>query len=145
MAFYPCRKNVPAAGGGRMRLRLRRHPVPPLVPIADADPVARAAALRRLIDEMNGTVESLWWDARWACTQLALARNEMRAEIHSCRDEPPSPLRPQPDADESVLRRVVDDLNSTAEALWWEAQWARAELAAAIPPEPRLSRGFRYG
>lgn len=128
-----------------MRLRSRRHHVSRLVPVEDADPATRSAALYRLIDELNGTVESLWWDARWACTQLALARDERRAEIHPCRDEPPAPHRPQPDADDTVLRGVVDDLNSTAEALWWEAQWARAELAAAVAPEPRLGHGFKYG
>ena len=128
-----------------MRLRLGRHGVAPIVAATNADPVAQSATLRRLIDELNGTVESLWWDARWAGTQLALARNEARADVHPCRDEPPAPHRPQPDADDTVLRGVVDDLNSTAEALWWEAQWARAELAAAVSPEPRLGRGFKYG
>jgi hypothetical protein len=44
-----------------------------------------------------------------------------------------------------VLRRVVDDLAGTAEALWWEAQCASAELAAAVTPEPRLGRSFGYG
>ncbi len=130
-----------------MHLHLRRHPVPVAhaAPVENADPAAQVASLRRLIDELNGTVESLWWDARWADTQLALARNEARPEIRPCYDEPPTPHIPQPDAGESVLRRVVEDLNSTAEALWWEAQWSRAELAAAVPPGPRLGRGFRYG
>ena len=134
-----------------MRLRSRRHlvvppgPSAPLAPAADLDPAARLAALRRLIGELNTTVESLWWDARWACTQLTLARNEGRAEIHPCTDKPPPPYLAEPGAEEDALRRVVDDLTSTAEALWSEAQWARAELAAAVPPEPRLGRGHGYG
>lgn len=128
-----------------MQLRLRRHPVSPLEPSADADPAARAATLRRLIDELNGTVESRWWDARWTCTQLALARNEARADVHPCCDQPPSAHTAPADADEPALRRIVDELNRTAENLWREAHWARAELAAAVVPEPRLGRGLRYG
>jgi hypothetical protein len=128
-----------------MNLRPRRRRGLPLAAPPNADPAVQSATLRRLIDELNGTVESLWWDARWACTQLALARNGARADIHPCCDVPPAPHRPQPEADATMLRGVVDDLNSTAEALWWEAQWARAELAAAVLPEPRLGRGFRYG
>jgi hypothetical protein len=44
-----------------------------------------------------------------------------------------------------VLRRVVDELTSTADALWSEAQWVRTELAAAVPLEPRLGCGLGYG
>ena len=128
-----------------MRLRSHRHPVPPLVSDADVDPVTRSAALRRLIDELNGTVQSLWWDARWACTQLALTRNEGRADLHPGTDEPPVPYIAQPGAEEDALRRVVAELTNTAEALRWEAHWARAELAAAVPPEPRLGPGLGYG
>ena len=128
-----------------MQLRLRRRPVSPLEPSADADPATRAVTLRRLIDELNGTVESLWWDARWTCTQLALARNEARADVHPCCDQPPSAHTAPPDADEPALHRIVDELNGTAETLWWEAQWARAELGAAVVPEPRLGHGIRYG
>jgi hypothetical protein len=101
--------------------------------------------LRRLIGELNATVEGRWWDARWACTQLAPARNGGRADLHRCTDEPPAPYIAQPGAEEEVLRRVVDELTSTADALWWEAQWVRAELSAAVPPEPRLGRGLGYG
>jgi hypothetical protein len=128
-----------------MQLRLRRHPVSPLEPSADADPATRAATLRRMIDELNETVESRWWDAKWACTQLALARNEARADVHPCCDQPPSAHTAAADADEPELRRIVDELTHTADALGREAQWARAELAAAVVPEPRLGRGIRYG
>jgi hypothetical protein len=124
-----------------MQLHLRRHPVSPLGPSADADP----ATLRRLIDELNGTVQSRWWDARWACTQLALARNEARADVHPCCDQPPSAQTAPAGADEPALRRIVDELTSTAENLRREGQWARAELASAVVPEPRLGRGVRYG
>lgn len=128
-----------------MRLHVRRHPVPPLEPSAEADPAARAAALRRTIDELNQTVASLWWEAKWTCTQLALARSEERAEIHPCCDQPPPAQTAPADADEPALRRIVDDLNRTAENLGREAQWARAELACAVRPEPRLPTGLKYG
>jgi hypothetical protein len=91
-----------------MRLRSRRHPVPPLVPHLDSATGARA-------------------------------------DVHPCTEAPPAPYVPQPGAEEAVLRRVVDDLAGTAEALWWEAQCASAELAAAVTPEPRLGRSFGYG
>jgi hypothetical protein len=128
-----------------MQLRLRRRPVSPLEPPAETDPATRAVTLRRLIDELNGTVESLWWDARWTCTQLALARNEARADVHPCCDQPPSAHTAPLDADEPVLRRIVDELSGTAETLRSEAKWARTELAAAVIPEPRLGGGIRYG
>jgi len=128
-----------------MQLRLRRRPMSPVEPSAEADPATRAVTLRRLIDELNGTVESLWWDARWTCTQLALARNEARADVHPCCDQPPSAHTAPSNADEPVLRRIVDELNGTAETLRTEARWGRAELAAAVIPEPRLGRGIRYG
>jgi hypothetical protein len=111
-------------------------------PVIEADPTAEAASLRALIEQLNGTVESLWWDMRWACTQLALSRGD--AHTHCADEQPPAPHVPGPDADTALLRRVLDDLNSTAEAMWWEIQWARAELAAA-PPGPGLGRATRFG
>jgi hypothetical protein len=81
---------------------------------------------------LNETVQSLWDTV-----------HDLRLELDSIRpaalDVDPSDQRPStwrtPLASAGVteqtetLQRQVDELNSDAESLWFEAQWLRAQLA----------------
>lgn len=116
-----------------MPLMPRRTQPAARIAITEPDPAAEVVRMRRLVGELNRSVEDLWLQVRPLRIQMALA--DGRPVRDSYVDEWP-PVRPlpreaaDPEQEVTTLGVLFDDLNRVAESLWIEVQWLRAQLAA---------------
>jgi outer membrane murein-binding lipoprotein Lpp len=113
-----------------------RHRKPPAqrILLTPRNPAEEIHMLSGLVRNLNATVQSLWDTVHDLRLQLGTARPAARVDDHAD-PRPPTWQMPPANADlvEQVetLRRQIDELNSDAEYLWFEAQWLRAQLAVS--------------
>jgi hypothetical protein len=114
----------------------RRVRPAPRISIRDETPEEEAARLRRMLVDLNAVIEMLWMEVEGLRTEVARARGG--AEVSGIYAAPPT----QPvdvvrgpglvETELSALRGSVDNANVAADALWFESQWMRSQLEAAI-------------
>jgi uncharacterized coiled-coil protein SlyX len=115
----------------------------PVISIRDDDPAEEIARLEPMLTELNEVIEMLWMEVEALRSELARARGVVDAEVPATFDRPPTRVPPAPsgnvDADRRTLRLLVDDLNGSAETLWYESQWIRSQLASLLEDVRGLS------
>jgi hypothetical protein len=115
--------------------RRRRQPVP-VISIRDDNPADDIARLEPLLNELNAVIETLWMEVEGLRSELAQARGNPSLDAPSTFERPPTHVRPDPtgnpDIDRRTLSILVDDLNGSAETLWYESQWVRGQLTSVL-------------
>jgi hypothetical protein len=114
----------------------RRVRPAPRISIRDEKPEEELARLRRMLDDLNAVIEMLWMEVEGLRAELARVRGS--TDVPGMYAKPPTQLphagpstRPV-EAQLVALRGAVDAANVAADALWFETQWMRSQLAAAI-------------
>jgi hypothetical protein len=83
--------------------------------------------LRRMLVDVNEVIEMLWFEVEDLRGQLARMRGS--ADVPAMYTRPPT----QPtdgSVSVEVLTLQVDDASTAADALWFESQWMRSQLAS---------------
>jgi hypothetical protein len=108
--------------------RPRRQPLARLS-LSAHDPVHDLDRLQHMLTDINDVIEMLWLEVEDLRGQLARLRG--RGEVPAMYERPPT--QPLPAAvDVSALARQVDDASTAADALWFESQWMRSQVASIV-------------
>jgi hypothetical protein len=96
------------------------------------DPVHDLDRLQHMLVDINDVIEMLWLEVEDLRGQLARLRGG--GEVPAMYARPPTqPTQSAPAAiDVSVLARHVDDASIAADALWFESQWMRGQVASIV-------------
>jgi hypothetical protein len=107
-----------------------------VISIRDDNPTDDIARLEPLFNELNNVIELLWMEVEGLRNELSEARGRVGPEPSSTFKRPPTHIRPDPtgnpDIDRRTLSILVDDLNGSAETLWYESQWVRGQLSSVL-------------
>jgi len=126
------------------RRRVKTHP---RINIRQDDPSDEVARLEPLLSELNEVIETLWMEVEGLRSELARARGVDGGAVPGTFDRPPTREVPGPsgnlDTDRRTLRILVDDLNGSAETLWYESQWVRSQLTSVLEDMKGLSDNAR--
>jgi hypothetical protein len=121
----------------------RRTKATPRIAIRDDSPAADVARLEPLLVELNEVIETLWMEVEGLRSELARARGVAGSAVPVTFDRPPTRPFPGPSGDIEVDRRtlhiLVDDVNGSAETLWYESQWVRSQLTSVLEEVKGLS------
>jgi hypothetical protein len=85
-----------------------------------------------MVRDLNEVIEMLWLEVEGLRAQLAAVRN---GPVSASYAEPPTQridIAGDGAVSLSLLRTGVDDANVAADALWFESQWLRSQLAVAL-------------
>jgi hypothetical protein len=111
-----------------LRHRHRRRPPVQRIMIPDSDPVIEVVGLLAMVERLDEIIRALAAQIRDLRSQLAVYPVEPPPSI--LETSRPIPI-PKHSTDAASLHRAFDQLHDLADALWFECQWLRAELAAA--------------
>jgi len=109
----------------------RRVPPATRIVIPDSDPAGEVVALRSMVERLEEIVQTLTTQVRGLRDELAALQVEPPPSILDAR--PPDPPVPPGNGSTNAgsLTIKFDRLHELADALWFETQWLRAELAVA--------------
>jgi hypothetical protein len=109
----------------------RRSRPPPLarLSLSTEDPVHDVDRLLRMLGDINDVIEMLWLEVEDLRGQLARLRG--RGDVPAMYARPPTQPAVGHD-DVSVIARQVDDASIAADALWFESQWMRSQVASIV-------------
>jgi hypothetical protein len=115
--------------------RRRKRPLP-VISIRDDNPADDIVRLEPLLSELNTVIETLWMEVEGLRSELAHVRGTDGHETARTFESPPTHIPPDRTGDAHVDRRIlsilVDDLNGSAETLWYESQWVRGQLSSVL-------------
>jgi hypothetical protein len=97
--------------------------------LSAADPVHDLDRLQQMLVDINDVIEMLWLEVEDLRGQLARLRGG--GEVPAMYARPPTQPAP-PAIDVSALARQVDDASIAADALWFESQWMRSQVASIV-------------
>jgi hypothetical protein len=111
----------------------RPRPQPPARLSLSADEsVQDVDRLLQMLGDINDVIEMLWLEVEDLRGQLARLRG--RGEVPAMYARPPTQPTTAGANDVSVLARQVDDASVAADALWFESQWIRSQVASIVEP-----------
>jgi hypothetical protein len=93
------------------------------------DPHDEVERLHRMLDDVNEVIEMLWLEVEDLRAQLGRLRGG--EEVPGMYRRPPTQPTSRVD-DVATLARQVDDASIAADALWFESQWMRSQVANIV-------------